>query len=141
MNWTKLFQASSLFVLLLLANSIYPDYSSLTPEEKYRVVKAFEQSKYYPIYLALVEGKDKLEITDIKKIRIKNLTDNLKRVTYVLKIDLTIKDKVFKRVLVLEGKLLALKTETKSFWNSDFMNGLKWAGWLVAGILTVVIAI
>jgi len=121
-----------IFLLTLLTGSLYADYSSLTPVEKVRVEKAFKESKYYKYYEALVDGKDNIKIVKINKIREILLAPNFVEHFYELEINLTIKDKVFKRNMPISFKTLA--TAAPAVDDTVIMDIVKIGGGLLVGI-------
>ncbi len=54
--------------LLLGANNLSPDYSSLTNDELVRIRKANEQAAYYVVYEDLRQGKDTFKVDKIEKV-------------------------------------------------------------------------
>ncbi len=120
-------------IIFLVISDTFADYSSLTEQERKYVTEAFNKSKFYKYYETLVNGKDKITITEIGKIKESQKGDT-KHFIYEIKVDLIIDDKVFKRVTEFEFDL-NIDTNVFGFNWYIIKESLKYIGVFIGGLL------
>lgn len=125
-------------IVVLTAVLAGADYSSLTDEEYDKVVRAFEQAKYYKYYDALNLGRDTATILDIKRVGKQLREGNIIVDTYVITLELGVEDKKFKREvqITLETEVIPdLRSKSQKFWDAAWRYGLVAVGALVTGYI------
>lgn len=91
----------NLILLLTIINPLFSDYSSLTKNEKSKVLQAFKQAKFYKYYESLATGSDTIKIVETKKVKVTQTKKGYTQ-TYDIAIIINIKDKQFHRDLTVD---------------------------------------
>lgn len=115
----------ALAMLLTTCVPAFADLSSLTDAELRAYKKALQQARYYKYYEGLVKGEDRIKVVDVKKVSVSDLTKTTKLFVFEIKVDLTIKDKVFRRTMKMPVTV-KVKEESRPL------------PWIVAGAATVI---
>lgn len=128
MTWKK--YVSSVIVGLILINPLFADLSSLTDKELDKYEKALLQAQAYKYYSALVQGEDQVKVTKNKLLDTHRISDTRVRKLYEVYIDLTIDDKVFKRVI--EVSLDVNLSDSYSMWTD-------WRTYTIVGLVVIIV--
>lgn len=89
--------------LLLGANNLSPDYSSLTNDELVRIRKANEQAAYYVVFDDLRQAKDTLTVDKIEKLSEAYLGEYKFVTQFRYHVTITAGGMAFKRTFIVEN--------------------------------------